>query len=67
VDDSNFDMKGVQQVISEVLPVYRFLGVPENVKVFYPQGGHDFPVDMRTHAYAVIDSVLHHTPDTSLN
>jgi hypothetical protein len=67
VGDSNFDVKGVQQVMSEVLPVYRFLDVPSHLKVFYPQGGHDFPVEMRTKAYAVIDSVLHHTTEKSLN
>lgn len=65
VGDTNFDVKGVQHVINEILPVYRFLGVPDNLQVVYPEGGHDFSPEVRTKAYAVIDSVLHHTPDTT--
>jgi pimeloyl-ACP methyl ester carboxylesterase len=64
VGDTNFDVNGVQYIINEILPVYRFLGVPENLKVVYPEGGHDFSPEVRNKAYAVIDSVLH-TPDTS--
>jgi acetyl esterase/lipase len=60
VNDSNFDVKGVQHIITDILAVYRFLGVPDNLQVFYPEGGHDFPWEMRTKAYALIDSVLQH-------
>jgi len=67
VNDSNFDVKGVQYVIHDVLPVYRFLGVPDNLHVYYPECKHDFPVEMRTKAYALIDSVLQHDPADSLN
>jgi hypothetical protein len=60
-------MKGVQHVINDVLPVYRFLGVPDNLHVNYPECKHDFPVEMRIKAYALIDSVLQHEPADSLN
>lgn len=60
VNDSNFDVEGVQHVIKEVLPVYRFLGVPDNLHVYYPECKHDFPDEIRAKAYAVIDSVLQH-------
>jgi len=67
VNDSNFDVKGVEHVINDVLPVYRFLGVPDNLHVYYPECKHDFPVEMRTKAYALIDSVLQHEPSDSMN
>jgi acetyl esterase/lipase len=60
--DSNFDVKGVQQVIREVSHVYRFLDAPGNLHVYYPECKHDFPLEMRTKAYALIDSVLQHNP-----
>ena len=60
VNDSNFDAQGVQHVVADVLPVYRFLGVPENLHVYYPECKHDFPIEMRMKAYAQIDSVLEH-------
>jgi Prolyl oligopeptidase family len=67
MNDSNFDVKGVQYVIADVLHVYRFLGVPDKLHVYYPECKHDFPVEMRSKAYALIDSVLQHKPDTTLN
>ncbi len=60
LNDSNFDVKGVQHAIANVLPVYRLQGVSENLHVVYPEGGHDFPPDVRKKAYALIDSVLQH-------
>lgn len=67
VNDSNFDVKGVQQVIQEVTHVYSFLEVPGNLHIYYPECKHDFPVEMRTKAYELIDSVFHHKPDGELN
>ncbi len=67
VNDSNFDVKGVQQVIGDVFNVYRFLDVPDHLRVYYPECKHDFPVEMRTKAYTLIDSVLLHKPANVLN
>ena len=58
--DANFDVKGVQNGIANASPVYRFLGVPDNLQVYYPEAEHDFPPEMRVKAYALIDKVLHH-------
>lgn len=60
--DTNFDVKGVQHVIGDVSQVYRFLDVPGNLHVYYPDCKHDFPAEMRTKAYALIDSVFQHKP-----
>ncbi len=57
-NDSNFDVKGVQYIVEEILPVYHLLGVPDNLHVYYPECKHDFPVEIRTKAYTLIDDVL---------
>jgi pimeloyl-ACP methyl ester carboxylesterase len=67
VNDSNFDVKGVQHVMGDVTNVYRFLDVPGNVHVYYPDCKHDFPTEMRTKAYALIDSVFQHKTADTLN
>lgn len=67
LNDSNFDVKGVQHLIDEVLPVYHFLGVPDNLHVYYPECKHDFPAEIRAKAYALIDSVLQHKSTHVLN
>jgi pimeloyl-ACP methyl ester carboxylesterase len=67
VNDSNFDVKGVQYVMGDVTNVYRFLDVPGNLHVYYPDCKHDFPIEMRTRGYALIDSVLQHKPANQLN
>lgn len=62
VNDSNFDVKGVQHIMGDVTDVYRFLEVPGNLHVYYPDCKHDFPAEMRTRAYALIDSVFQYRP-----
>lgn len=56
--DKNFDVNGVKKGIEESMQVYRFLKVPENLQVYYPNAGHDFPPEIREKAYEAIDKVL---------
>jgi len=62
VHDTNFDVKGVQAIIGKVKAVYDFLHVPQNLHVYYPEAGHDFPPEIRHKAYALIDSVFQYSP-----
>lgn len=57
-NDQNFDVKGVMDGIQKITTVYEGLGVKENLKVFYPDVGHDFPPDIRNEIYQLIDKEL---------
>lgn len=56
--DSNFSIAGVQALIARIREVYGLYRVPENLIVYYPEGGHDFPDDIRMKVYEQIDRVL---------
>lgn len=56
--DKNFSVTGVRLGIENAMKVYRFLGVPDNLEVYYPDSGHDFPPEIRMKAYETIDKVL---------
>lgn len=56
--DKNFDVNGVKKGIEESMQVYRFLKVPGNLQVYYPDTGHDFPPEIRMKSYEMIDKVL---------
>jgi acetyl esterase/lipase len=60
--DKNFDVEGVRAGIRKASVVYESLGVKENLKVFYPNAGHDFPLDIRNEIYELIDRKLKHIP-----
>ena len=62
VDDSNFDVDGVREGIASAMEVYKLLKSENNLRVYYPEAGHDFPVDIRLSAYQFIDTVLDHKP-----
>lgn len=51
LEDSNFDVQGVRDVIAEVQKAYAFYDSPSRLKVVYPEGGHDFPEPVREEAY----------------
>lgn len=61
--DGNFDVEGVKKGVSEVHPVYHFLGYPENLQVRFPDAGHDFPLPVRKEAYEFIDRQLGFQPN----
>ena len=57
-EDSNFRADSVDRVVRAAAPVFKLYGVPENLQLEHPDGGHNFPPDMRERAYVLIDSVL---------
>jgi len=59
VNDKNFSVEGVRKGIESASAVYRFLHVPGNLQVFYPNAEHDFPPEIRQQAYQLLDSVFH--------
>jgi dienelactone hydrolase len=56
--DSNFDVRGVEQAAARIRSVFGLLGVPDHFVVTYPDHGHDFPLEDRQTAYAFIDQAL---------
>lgn len=64
--DGNFDVKGVQQGIANISPVYHLLQADDHLQASYPLSGHDFPKETRLQAYHFIDQVFHHIPTTDI-
>jgi hypothetical protein len=62
LNDANFSVKGVKKGINNIAEVYKFLNVPTNLQVRYPEATHDFPPKERLEAYQFIDKVLKHKP-----
>lgn len=62
INDANFSFAGVKRGISNIAEVYKFLNVPANLQVRYPEATHDFPPAERLEAYQFIDKVLKHKP-----
>lgn len=62
IGDSNFDYKGVQKAIPKATQIYSLFDATKNIKVEYPNYGHDFPTESRQTAYQFIDAALKHTP-----
>lgn len=58
LNDSNFDVKGVEKGIKRASEVYSFLGVPDHLQLRTPAAGHDFPKPTRDEAYRYIDKVF---------
>ena len=58
VEDSNFEVSGVRDVIQMAKPVYELAGKPENLQAVYPNAKHDFPPATRETAYEFFDTHL---------
>jgi dienelactone hydrolase len=56
--DSNFKWRSVDQCVAAAVAVYRLYGVPGNLRVKHPEGGHDFPPEEREQAYQCLEQVL---------
>lgn len=67
VEDSNFDVRGVEKAIPRAREVYRLLGAEEALQLRTPKCGHDFPTEMRREAYEFLDQALGHTPARSID
>lgn len=67
VEDSNFDVKGVERAIPRAREVYKLLGAEQALQLRTPKCGHDFPTEMRLEAYEFLDRTLGHTPARSID
>ncbi len=56
--DSNFRADSVDRIAAAARPVFKLYGHPERLRVEHPDGGHDFPQEMREAAYKLFDQVL---------
>lgn len=58
VDDSDFDVTGVRDVMQAAVKVYELFGARDKLVGLYPPGPHAFPAEARTAAYKWLDSQL---------
>ncbi len=58
VGDKNFDVNGVKEGIWLAQKSYDFLGAGQNIRVIYPDAGHEFLKPDREEAYRFIDRIL---------
>jgi hypothetical protein len=56
--DSNFVAASVDRCADAARPVYKLLGDEKSLVIRHPDSDHNFPDEMRTEAYELIDSVL---------
>jgi len=56
--DGNFQWQSVDRVVAAAGQIYDLSGRPDGIRVEHPECPHDFPIEMRAIAYALIDSVL---------
>ncbi len=56
--DSNFDWRGVEKAAPKVRRIYELHGVPERLRIAYPDDAHDFPSDVREESYRFIEKAL---------
>jgi len=57
-EDSNFKANSVDRIEAAAKPVFKLFEKPERLRVEHPDGGHDFPPEMREAAYKLFDTVL---------
>jgi acetyl esterase/lipase len=57
-NDGNFRADSVDRVAAAARPVFELYGHKDRLRVEHPDGGHDFPTDMRETAYKLLDVVL---------
>jgi len=58
IEDDNFDLQGVKEVMASAADVYKLFGASDNLKAVYPDAKHDFPIESRTAAYTFFDRHL---------
>lgn len=58
LEDSNFRADSVDRLAAAARPVFQLYGHPDRLRVEHPEGGHDFPPEMRTKAYELFDATL---------
>ncbi|HZZ79612.1 MAG TPA: alpha/beta fold hydrolase [Gemmataceae bacterium] len=58
VQDDDFDVSGVRDVMKVAAPIYKLHGASDNLSAFYPPGKHAFPPAARQRAYEFLDRFL---------
>lgn len=61
--DANFNIDGVKAGMAKVELAYKKLNASDYLRAYYPDAKHDFPKDIRLHAYEFMDSILRHSPN----
>lgn len=56
--DTNFRMDSVDRIAAAAWPVFKLYGHEDWLRVEHPDGGHNFPPEMREEAYKLFDTVL---------
>lgn len=56
--DANFDWRGVEKVAPQARRIYELHGVPEKMRIAYPDDEHDFPTIEREESYRFIERWL---------
>ncbi len=56
--DDNFSVEGVRKGTAEASKIYQLLGAGNQIRVVYPDCGHDFPEQIRLQAYQFIKKSL---------
>ena len=62
--DTNFRADSVDRITASAREVYKLYTCPERLRVEHPDGGHDFPPNMREAGYQWIDAALGHVGPT---
>jgi len=56
--DANFQWKSVDRIVASAREAYALLDAPDAITVEHPDCPHDFPTEVREHAYAFLERVL---------
>ena len=56
--DANFDYRGVEKAAVQVRRIYELYGMPNRMRIAYPDVEHDFPPEVREESYLFIDQWL---------
>ncbi|MDG2125505.1 MAG: alpha/beta fold hydrolase [Verrucomicrobiales bacterium] len=56
--DGNFEYRGVEKVVPGARAIYSLYGVPEKLRLVFPECGHDFPEEVRFEAYRFLGREL---------
>ncbi len=63
--DANFAVAGVRKAIPAAAKIYELYGVPDHLRVVYPDAQHDFPPAARFESYQFLDQHLKWQPSSS--
>jgi dienelactone hydrolase len=56
--DTNFKARSVDEIVTAASAVFRLYHAEQNLRVEHPDGGHDFPDDVRERAYRLLAEKL---------